>query len=497
MPSYIKTFYPQSQSYQARFNIGVESRFDTATFGLSGQTGISFSLASGIVWHNGQPITSLDANNFATVDVCGSGNNHTVWSLGSPILHGNTPLSFSAATGSVASEGTFSTEIVGIGADLSHSLSGMLDDQSGYLYVVNNGAHDVDILNATWLQSFSKFSSFPSSIAPGQTGNFLFELLGNNNISGTGIVSIDTNGGTYTGEQYTNKEWGFSGWGIPMYANPGITYPSGTSVLRIVNEADYDRDFNVSLLTGYSGTARYADIRATGSFTTAINETVTGVNIFQRDYSGVFSGQGGRLNAVASSIFTGTANVQVAPTGNVTHNYQINSSGIIMGELFLGVLTGSVSGTATGGLGGVQFDQQETGNVAIAYSAVDGEPIFPGPTDIFTGQLDFFEPAVQYFGNVDYYVYENLQVFEGSGEFADLWNLQIDDYDAGTIDYGLSGYSGVSGLFNSGVVHRIPANSTLTGRAIFNSDYQKYFNAEMEFKAVEVNSINNSIFLSV
>jgi len=496
MASYLKTFYPQSEAYQARFNIGLNSRFDTGVFGLGGDTGISFSLSSGILWHDGKPLTSLDSNSLLTVDVCGSGANHTVWAYNSPVFHSPSALSFDRAIGNFSSGASFTTSVVGTPADISHSLSGMLDDQSGYLYVVNHGQHDVDILSATWEKSYSKFTTFPSSIAPGETGSFLFELLGNNNISGTGVVNIQTNGGAYTGNQFTSKTWEFSGWGIPIYSNPGISYPSGESNFYVINESNYDREFYVAAITGYPETGRYAEVTATGSFTTTINQTVTGVTLFPRDYSGVFVGQGGRLNAMASSVYTGSTNVQISPTGSAIYNYQIESSGIIMGELFYGLLTGAVSGESTGTLGGIQFSQQETGSVNVAYSAEDGEVIYPDPSETFTGYLSHFEPVEQYYGNADYNVYRTVEVFEGSGEFQDIWNLQIDDHDSGTIDYGASGYSGTSGFFNAGLTHRIPAKSTLTGRAIFASDYQRYFNATMQLIVTETTSVTNSIYIS-
>lgn len=513
--NYLRDFYKQSGKYQVSLNytdLGVGS----ANFGLSGANTFGFNVTSGLVYCEGYPVSAVDETESIFLTIVGDGFNSTAWIDNKPVFTKPGSFSFKNIYCSSAHDFSFNETLMGIQPELTTAFSGW-SGQTGYMYIVNNGDDTLEIDSISLEGSYIRVNSYESSIAPGGSG--LVELFypSNSTTSGTGQLALETNAGDYNLGQFLGYEWVNNLGDLDMYFEGGFYNPTGSSKFFIQNR--YQRDIDVELFLDdddfyiitddsgvillsdiddefylYEQTSRYATILGTGQFTLSINTSITGPTTFPVSYSGMFTGIGGRLGATGTGVAAGTANLVVYPEGNLVYEYSVPASSIISGDVYLGNLTGLLTGLVGPGSGVYHFFGPVSGSVDFAYNSTTFVGIIPSVLASFTGQVDnTLDLETSVIGDYNYLAYENVEVFEGYGEYIDLWEIDVYDVDRGTENLKTLGRYTTKGFGITGVTYRIPEGGRISGEVRYNNPYQRPILSKMALRVNDYTSINQQI----
>jgi hypothetical protein len=519
--SYLRSFYPQTNQIEALLSYK-HSPSGNASFGLSGNSVLSFNISGDILKVNNVFFSSLDEDNLITVEIAGSNNNVTVWKDGSPVINPfTTGFSFNSVFCSLPSGSTFNEKVFGTKPSIRHNLSSWNEPlKSGNLVIFNSGSHPLQITGLYLKNSHATPVFTPISVAASSSGTIPIIYDSECPFSGIGTFTLETNAGEYvfTEDFYMNFPRNYNSFSASFESD--INFPTGLSNFFLKNEGTQDLEvelfFNLNSfqpLQAKLGSATYSDpsglqfvnysnsgyfkkVKGVGGFNISINEVINGCKSFPVQYTGNFTGIGGRLGATGVQSGSGSSNFGVYPQGQIIYNYNIPVSSYVLGQFARSTANGLLTGNVGEGSGSFHFFQNITTTVNSAYLS-DGTLIYPSITDIFSGKVNTnVALSTGVSGVKTYYVFEDVYVYEGKGDFKEFWAIDYNDVDRGLENFGTLGRVTSSGFGVSGIKYRVPAKSTTSGQVRYVSNYSDPIFQEFIFRVTDNTSLNETLYIN-
>jgi hypothetical protein len=491
--NYLRNFYRQTSLFEADFFCNMSSETN-ATFGLSGNSSLLFTLENGSLFVDEKLIYSSLSSDLLNLRACCNSVNTTIWAGNKPIYSRPSGSDFNSiffdSTGVSAS---FSERIYGNKPITNLTFSGW-DNNTGILYFYNSGNGDMLINSIEPQNTLVQILDFDSSIPASSTGTIRVSYSGGSDFSGTGLFVFDTNAGNYEKNLFFNYEAPDIESYVNLYFSEDIFGPSGESRFFVENDnsQDLELEFFFSPTFGISG-EKFATIPGTGSFSLSFADTITGVKSVVVDYSGLFSGIGGKLNNLGSGIFVGEEVLSLYAEGNAIYNYDIIAEADLLGEIFYSNFTGSMTGLVGPGSGSFYFNGNiERSGVSSAYKDI-GTVIYPSSSVVFTGIYNRYVDCEQYVSSYDYQIIRDIQVSEGTPTFLDCWGISYDDPISGNLDFFALGIYNSNEYGITGNKYNVPAKSRSSGVIYFNNPFSEPFEQFMRLRVTDFSSINNSI----
>ncbi len=521
--NYLKTFYPQDDTFTSTINYKSSGESDVCDFGFSGDSLLKFNLSGGIIKVNDIFFGGIQQRGKVELKINGSNDNVTVWLKGKPIINTHqSGFSFNSIFYNNASSGSvFSEKIYGTQPSIGHNLLAWDNNlKSGNLVVYNSGNSELSINSIVLKDVYAQPAITSLSIPSGSSGLIPLTYSGFSNFSGLGRFELETNAGDYTFQEdfQTNPTKSFRL--INVSFDSEISNPTGQSNFFIENKGLQDETVEIFFdfvekqnLSSGLGQSTYADgsglhiidhsnsgyfknMLGIGGFQIYVNETINGSKNYQVEYTGNFTGIGGRLDATGVQQKSGRSSLSIYPQGTVINNYNISAESYVSGILASATMTGSRTGIVGAGSGYYRF--YETIVAPVSSATVSGGIPIPVTTgDFFTGILNqSISLSANVSGNKNYYVIDDVEVFEGSGNFREFWNVKYYDVDRGLEDFVDLGRTHSSGFGQSGVSYRIPSGTTTSGTIFYNNDYSQKIFQSMCLKITDYSSISKSLYIN-
>lgn len=523
--NYLRTFYPQSENIEVYLQFKKGALGSGATFGLSGDTVLNFSVENGFIEINDTFCSSLDEDGIASFTVCGSNNNITVWENGRPIINPlTTGFSFNSVFCTYDSGSVFQERVLGQQPGISHSFTGWNEAlKSGDIFIFNSGDSPLTISSALLEKNYVRTSFSGIEIASNSSGNIPLIYENNSPFSGLGFFTLETDAGQYSFSQDFNCNFPNDYEFLEITFDNSIEFPSGHSNFYISNKGTQDLtvelflDFDskqafptqvgyATYPTGesgyatfdYSGSGFYKKVIGVAAFQIDHDESVIGGRSLPTSYDCDFTGVGGRLNATAVQNKDGNANFTLFAGGEIIYSYEVPSSSIILDATGYATATGNLTGFVGPGSGTYHFlENIEVVIYPNTATLIDGTVIYPSSTDIFSGTVNASIAATgQVSGSGIYYAFEDVYVYEGQGDFLDFWAMDYNDVDRGLEDFLSLGRLTSSGFGVTGVTYRIPASSTTSGQVRYLSDYDNPIFQNLVLRVTDYNSVDRALSIN-
>lgn len=519
--NYVRTFYPQEDRVEASF-VYRQNGTGAASFGLSGDNFLNFDVSGKFVSINNVFLAALDERKEVKFSVAGDNDNVTVWGDSGPLtVPFNSGFSFNSIFCNSPAGSLFTESVRGVQPTVDFNLSAWDHTaKSGNLIVTNSGQHNL-IISGITLKDVYAYPIFSGlTVAPSGSGLIPLKYYTEAMFTGYGNFNLETNAGEYSFRKYFSFDSPKDFDEIEIFFDSQIGFPTGQSNFFIRNNgtqekevelffdvvyaqqptakqgsATYETPSGVEFIN-YENSGFYKNLNGIGGFYFSVNEVIAGVKNFEAPYYGNFTGVGGRLDATGVQTKAGSASFSIYTEGDITYNYSIPVSSYILGEYATAIARGTLTGFVGTGSGHYHFNQQIISSVSSAYLD-DGTIIYPNITDLFTGQLDrsiALEKLVS--GDVPFYWFEDVSVYEGSGKFLEFWAVDYNDVDRGLENFVDSGRFTSSGFGVTGVTYRLPTGVTTSGQIRYVSDYSDTIFQRLNFRVTDYTSINSSLYIN-
>lgn len=466
-----RIFYRQSGDFCSVF----EYRGGDAIFGLSGVKNTKFSIESGKFFVNDFFVDSISDNDSIGVKVCANNSDTTVYVNNFPCWHEEQGADYDRVYFSGDPDSFFSESVKGIRNLPNLSFVGW-SGSTGIFALENTGGGQLIIPNLN-------VSGFPCNIISQKTGisinpysDFSIQIEREDNASGSGLFAFfmpNSNLGDINLSTNVELEE-FQKSGYLYLSSSGSIYGNSGEVTFFVNNTD-SQSKNVEIFLDYvngSG-ASYAKAVSSGLFPFSVNEIINGSKNFNVDYSGTFSGVGGRNSTPFEHYSEGNTNIIVYNEGTVTTSQFLKLYADFSGEAVYIERQIEFSGLAESGICNFEEYPFESG-VSRARKVSDNRWISVDNSLIFNGEFIASAPLIKLNeSDISFVAYSQGQVLEGNRDFEDFWDVEIFDgedvfvFSSDPEEYIHNGYMGKSSQF-----YTVPPNGSLSGKIKYFSNYQ-------------------------